>query len=305
MNRSMGTPKCACFAMTTNNEVVAKSGGDHTTVQAAINGITDAAAHNPYLVWVAPGVYLEEVTMKPHVHLQGAGQGATVISGTASSASSTLDQATLKLASDTSLRDLTAGNNGTGQYNAALLATAGTTGTLVADVTAGGPAEEAGIERGDVIVSFDGKEIREMNDLPYIVASTPVGKEVIVEVVRKGREKSFEVKVGELKEEGEAPVVSEARADLGMVVEEITPELARRFGLSETSGVVVVQVEDNSAAAAAGIRPGDVILEVDQTPVKDLPAYNRKVEDYKTGDTVLFLLKRAGSTLYLTLKVSE
>ena len=178
-------------------------------------------------------------------------------------------------------------------------------GALVADVTAGGPAEEAGIERGDVIVSFDGKEIREMNDLPYIVASTPVGKEVIVEVVRKGREKSFEVKVGELKEEGEAPVVSEAKADLGMVVEEITPELARRFGLSETSGVVVVQVEDNSAAAAAGIRPGDVILEVDQTPVKDLSAYNRKVEDYKTGDTVLFLLKRAGSTLYLTLKVSE
>jgi hypothetical protein len=115
--------------------VVAKSGGDYTTIQAAIDSIGDAAADNAYLVWVAPGVYEEQVTMVPHVHLQGAGQGITVISSTASS-STWPPVATLVLASDSSLRDLTVGNTGAGAYNAALLASAGTMRALVVDVTA-------------------------------------------------------------------------------------------------------------------------------------------------------------------------
>jgi hypothetical protein len=116
--------------------IVAKSGGDYTSVQDAINSITDASASNPYLVWVAPGVYSETVTMKPYVHLQGAGQEATVIISTASTTIWLPNVATLKLASNTSLRDLTVGNSGAGMYNVALLATDGTTQTLVADVTA-------------------------------------------------------------------------------------------------------------------------------------------------------------------------
>jgi serine protease Do len=176
-------------------------------------------------------------------------------------------------------------------------------GALVADVTAGGPAEEGGIKRGDVIVGFDGKEIKEMNDLPYIVASTPVGKEVKVDVIRKGKQKRIEVKVGQLEEEKEPQVVSEAAPDLGMVVQEISPELARNFGLSETRGLVVVQVESNSPAGEAGMKPGDMILEVDQVEVEDLKAFNRKIEGYKVGDTVLFLVKRRTATLYLTVKI--
>jgi serine protease Do len=176
-------------------------------------------------------------------------------------------------------------------------------GALVADVTAGGPAEGAGIKRGDVIVSFDDKEIKEMNDLPYIVASTPVGKEVEVEVIRKGKKQRIEVKVGELEEEKAAPVVSEAGPDLGMVVKDITPELARNFGLSESSGLVVVQVESNSPAGEAGMKPGDMILEVDQVEVTDIREFNRKMEAYKVGDTVLFLIKRRTATLYLTVNI--
>ena len=178
-------------------------------------------------------------------------------------------------------------------------------GALIADVTAGGPAEEAGIKRGDVIVSFDGEDIKEMHDLPYIVASTPVGKKVTVEIIRKGKKKSLEVKTGELKEEDESPVVSEASPSLGLMVKEVTPELARNFGLSETSGLVVVQVESNSPAGEAGMRPGDIILEVDQVSMKDLEQFNRKIEKYKAGDTILFLLNRSGTTLYLTIKVRE
>ena len=118
-----------------NVVVVAKSGGDYTSVQAAINDISGEAADNPYLVWVAPGVYEEQVTMKPFVHLQGAGQEATVISSTATSSAWPATQATLVLASNASLRDLTVSNSGAGDYNVALLATAGMTRTLAADVT--------------------------------------------------------------------------------------------------------------------------------------------------------------------------
>jgi hypothetical protein len=119
-----------------NVVVVAKSGGDYTSVQAAIDSITDAESNNHYLVWVAPGMYEEQVTMKPYVHLQGAGQEVTVIWSNASSSAWPPDAATLVLASDTSLRDLTVSNFGTGENNTALLATAGIMRTLVADVTA-------------------------------------------------------------------------------------------------------------------------------------------------------------------------
>jgi serine protease Do len=77
-------------------------------------------------------------------------------------------------------------------------------GALVADVSEGGPADKAGIKRGDVIVSFDGKAIEEMQDLPYIVASTPVGKEVSIRILRDGKEMDLRVKVGEMKEEKQA-----------------------------------------------------------------------------------------------------
>jgi len=178
-------------------------------------------------------------------------------------------------------------------------------GALVADVTPGGPAEKAGIQRGDVIVTFNGKEIKEMSELPYVVASTPVGKSVAVEVLRKGQKKSFEIKIAELKDEKEAPVVTEAKPRLGMTVEDLTPELAKNFGLSEAKGVVVVQVEDGSSSAEAGLRAGDVILEIDQSPVKDVKDFGRKIESYKAGDTVLILAKRRGATVFLTLKVRE
>jgi serine protease Do len=178
-------------------------------------------------------------------------------------------------------------------------------GALVADVTKDGPADKAGIQRGDVIVSFDGQEIKEMSELPYIVASTPVGKSVTVEVIRKGDKKTFEVKIGELEEERQAAVVSEAKPKLGMTVEEITPELAKNFGLTETTGVVVVQVEDGTPAAEAGLRAGDVVLEIDQDPVETVRGFNRKLESYEKGDTILFLVKRQGATLFLTLKVEE
>jgi serine protease Do len=178
-------------------------------------------------------------------------------------------------------------------------------GALVAGITDKSPAHEAGIERGDVIVSFDGKEITDMKDLPYIVSSTPVGKDVTVEVLRKGRKKAFQVKVGELEDDRKLEEIDEPKTELGMFVEELTPQLARNFGLSEKSGLVVVRVVANSPAEEAGIMPGDFILEVDQITVKDLEEFYDKIQDYKEGDTILFLVKRDDATIYLTLKVEK
>ena len=178
-------------------------------------------------------------------------------------------------------------------------------GALVADVTPGSPADKAGIKRGDVIISFDGKEISEMKDLPYIVGSTPVDKKVKVVVIRKGKEKSFKLEVGELKEEREHSESEEPKTDLGMTIEEITPQLAHKFGLPVKSGLIIVQVQHNSPAAEAGLRQGDVILEVDQDELKKASEFYEKIQSYKKGDTILFLIKRGDSTLYITLKVAE
>jgi serine protease Do len=176
-------------------------------------------------------------------------------------------------------------------------------GALVADVTSSGPADKAGIKRGDVIVSFDGKVIKQMKDLPYIVGTTPVNKTVLVEVIRKGQKKDFQIKLGELKEGKESKEAVQEKPYLGMTIEELTPQLAQNLGISETSGLVVAQVKNNTPAAEAGLKQGDIILEIDQITVKKLEQFNKKIQDYKKGDNILFLIKRGGSTLYLTLKV--
>jgi serine protease Do len=180
-------------------------------------------------------------------------------------------------------------------------------GALVSEVTPGGPAEEAGIKEGDVIVTFDGKEIQEMNDLPMIVASTPVGKRVTVEVIREGKRKRFKVKIAELDEEiEEGETQGEEKRDLGMTVDEITPSLARQLGLSDERGVVVVRVETNSPAEEAGIARGDVIRAINREPVNDVETYKEKIRQHKEGDVILFhIKKRGGPTLFVPLKVEE
>jgi serine protease Do len=177
-------------------------------------------------------------------------------------------------------------------------------GALVSDVVSGGPADECGIKRGDVIVAFDGKPIRESRELPYIVASTSVGKTVPVEVIRNREKMRAEVRVAELKIEEEYQQGSKAESSFGMTLQEITPELAQQYDLSETRGLLIVNVENNSLAAEADLRSGDIILEVDQTPVNRLAAFISIIRRYKKGDTVLFLINREGATLFVTLTIS-
>jgi serine protease Do len=178
-------------------------------------------------------------------------------------------------------------------------------GALVSDVVSGGPAEKAGIKRGDVILRFDGKAIRSSSDLPFVVASTPIGKTVTVEVMRDNQRMNLQVKTEELKEEAEAALPSKTPSHLGIEVREITPEMAKNYGLSRTSGVIVVRVENGSPAEQAGLAAGDIIVEIDKKPVKDIETLNNLLAGVKEGQTILFLIDRGGTTIFVTLNVRK
>jgi serine protease Do len=176
-------------------------------------------------------------------------------------------------------------------------------GALVSDVLKGSPAEQAGLKAGDVIVRFDGQEIREMDDLPVRVAATPVGKQVRIDVIRDGKPATFEAKVGELKGDDESQTVEQkAKADpLGLTVGELTAALADRLGLgNDLKGVVVKDVDESSPAFERGIRTNDVILEIDRKRTPSVAIYRQAVSKKKKGDSVLVLLRRGPNvTLYV------
>lgn len=174
-------------------------------------------------------------------------------------------------------------------------------GALVANVSKDGPAEKAGVKVGDVIVEFDGKEIRDSGELPIIVARTPVDKKVRVKVLRDKKEIYLNVAVGELKEE-EVVASAPEKGELGLTVQRLTPQIAESLGLEKAEGVVVTAVEPASAAEEAGIRRGDIIVEVDRKPVRTVEDYKKAIAGVRKGRGVLFLVRRGESTLFLALK---
>ncbi len=170
-------------------------------------------------------------------------------------------------------------------------------GALVAQVVSGSPAEKAGIEQGDVIVEFDGKEVADSKDLPRLVASTPVGKSVSMKLWRNGKVLDRQVKVGEMQEKVEM-TKAPFQKSLGITVQNLTPEIAKGLGLKKDTGVVVTRVEPGTPAADAGIQTGDVIREVNRTPVKDAEDFFQKIEKAKVQDNILLSLQRGQNNLF-------
>jgi serine protease Do len=173
-------------------------------------------------------------------------------------------------------------------------------GALVAEVVAGSPAARGGIKRGDVITMFDGTDIREMHELPRAVANTPVGKKVKVAVRRQGQTKTLIIAIAELKDDSTA-APTELATRLGLEVQDLTPELAQRMGVQLTEGVFVAEVAAESPAADAGIRNGDVIMEVNRQRVRNTEEYAEALRR-STDATLLLLIARGDSTLYVALK---
>lgn len=178
-------------------------------------------------------------------------------------------------------------------------------GALIGDVATGSPAEAAGIKRGDIIVAFNGKVIKTVSDLPLTVAQSPVGATVPVTLVREGKELTVRLKIAEMPEEKKTTSPAEKPAqesNLGMSVENITPRLQKQFRLTDRTGVVVVDVMQGGAADDAGIEEGDVIKEINRTPVKDAAGYQAAIAKTKKGSAVLFLIKRGKMTFYASVR---
>ena len=190
-------------------------------------------------------------------------------------------------------------------------------GALVASVTPGGPADEADIQPGDVIVAFDGQKIERMRGLPRIVAETEIGKEVTVDVWRRGEQIEIPVTLGELPSDRELAQMTRGdteagptdRAEfpaLGLTVATITAELRERFDLAaEAAGVVVLEVAPDGPAAGEEIRPGDVIVDVDQDAVNSPPEMAAAVEAAREEGrpSVLLLVSSQGDHRFVVLRL--
>lgn len=175
-------------------------------------------------------------------------------------------------------------------------------GALVSDVMEGSPAEQAGIKQGDVVVEFNGKKVKSSTELPHIVASTPVGKEVAMKVIRDGAELTLQVKIGELKEEQVAAMTSSSpKTKLGIDIQELNPALSRKFGIKGEKGVVITEVEPDSPGDAAGLQPGDLILEINRMKVTTVNQVRRVLEKTKPDEPTLLLVKRDGGTRYVVI----
>jgi serine protease Do len=179
------------------------------------------------------------------------------------------------------------------------------TGALISSVTPEGPAAKAGIEAGDVVTKFDGKDISTMRGLPRIVSQTPIDKQVEVEILRKGQKKIVKVVVGRLQEEpdpddpaksggnpapGSGPAAGVAL--MGMTLQPLTDELRKQFSISDKSkGVVVTEVDPAGHAAAKGIKAGDVIVEAAQEAVSAVEDVSKAVEKVRKSGRKAVLLR--------------
>jgi serine protease Do len=175
-------------------------------------------------------------------------------------------------------------------------------GALVAQTNPGGPADKAGIQRGDVIQSFAGKPVGKPRDLSRAVASTGVGKSVEVVVLRDGKPVTLQVAIEkqpgtpEQEARGERKETAGAAA-LGLEIGDLDDELRQQLGLKDAKGVVIAGVEPGSPAADAGLRPGDLVLEVDRKPVENAAGLEKQLA--AGGDSILFLVRRGDGTLFI------
>ena len=176
-------------------------------------------------------------------------------------------------------------------------------GVLVADVMKDSPAETAGLRGGDIIVEFAGQAIREVPELQRRVAATSPGQPVPLTVLRDKREARLTVKIGEMPGEERVVAAAPTVEGWGLTVGTLTPELAARYELTGTEGVVVTDVARAGPAERAGIRQGDAILQVNREPVRSVQGFRQTLQKIKPGEMVPVYLQRGGGrNEYVVLK---
>jgi len=178
-------------------------------------------------------------------------------------------------------------------------------GALVSQVTPDGPAEKAGLKRGDVIVRYGDQDLHRMRELPRAVAATKPGTKVKLGILRDGKSKTLEVKIAELKEETAKAEVAPESDDhgstaFGFDISDIPPALREQLDLGKNEGALVTRVYPGGPSESRGLRAGDVILEVDRKPVTGGMDAEKKLRD--AGDTTLLLIRRDDASLYLAIE---
>ncbi|UCG77323.1 MAG: DegQ family serine endoprotease [Nitrospirota bacterium] len=184
-----------------------------------------------------------------------------------------------------------------------------TKGALVSDVIEGGPAEAAGIRRGDIISSFNGKVVENVSTLRNMVAQSKIGSTHGIKIIRNKKVRELKVLVSELPKEytESGPYVSdeEIKQEVlgGITVIELTREIARQLRLgSAAQGVVIVNLEAGSLAETSGLRKGDVLQEIDAMPIRSLDDFNKAVSSIKENKDIILFVNRSGKKFYIALK---
>lgn len=196
-------------------------------------------------------------------------------------------------------------------------------GALVSSVTESGPAAAAGLQQGDIILSFDGKRIKQMRELPRMVAESEIGKQVELHVWRKGKTVTAKVKLGQLEKaeenglvasESEMPDEDSGTGDadkvsaLGLTVSPVNRILQQRYNIGrDATGVVVTEIDPAGIAAGKGVAPGDLIIEVDQQPVKSVKDVQKAVTaaEKEKKRSVLLLVSRGGEIRFIALRLKS
>jgi serine protease Do len=194
---------------------------------------------------------------------------------------------------------------------ASALGLSNATGAVLSTITPGGPAAKAGLEAGDVIVEFNGRPVNDSDALVAMVVSTKPGTSVPVTVVRNKQRKTLNITVDELDLEAEqgrsargggSEPQEPTTTGFGMSLDPITPEAARELDLPRgRGGAIVSDIDRGSAAANAGVAPGDVILEVNRQPVNNVSQVTRELQKATPGTPVFLLVWRDGQQVFITM----
>jgi len=181
-----------------------------------------------------------------------------------------------------------------------------TEGVLIGDVMKNSPAEKGGLKRGDVIIQFDQRVIKEPDELSRIAANTAPGKTIPVKIIRERKEKTLEIKIEEMP--AEESLIAEKEGEeywRGLNVEAITEDLMKRFNLDTNEGVMVNEVESGSSADEAGIRKGTIIKQINQKRINNLSDYTEAIGGIKKNKDAILLIQEGKYTRFVILKGEE
>jgi len=182
-------------------------------------------------------------------------------------------------------------------------------GVLVGDVVKDSPAAEARIERGDIILTVDGQPVETAQDLSRRVAAISPGAKLELKTLRDGKERTVQVAIGTMPDEGtelesEAPTAE--KSAWGLTVQNLTAELAQRFGWEQSERcVIITNIDADSPAAEVRLRPGDLIKEVNRRKIQNLSDYNKAIDAAKKTDKLLLLVQRGDHTFYVVVPPSK